>query len=222
MAIKLQQLGLRFGRAWIFANVSWQVEDGQILWLSGRNGAGKTTLLKVLATLIPSTVGRAWVADLDVRDQQRQLRNKIGFLTHRTHHYVGLSARDNLQIVARLLAVKQHKFALDRVLERVGLIHQGDLPVALFSAGMKKRLALARLLLMQPEVWLLDEPFGQLDCDGMAMVSELIDGARAQGKTVVLVTHDRERGEALADQHIDLTALSYAGAQGSRGMVPQP
>lgn len=199
------ELSKRYGARWALVRVSFRLAAGETAMLAGRNGSGKSTLLRVLATALRPDLGTARVAGLDVVADRDEVRRKVALLDHRSHVYDVLSALENLEVMARFLG----DAALDRgrlmaVLEEVGLADRAGDPVAAFSAGMRKRLALARVLLKTPEVALLDEPYGELDPPGFRLVDGVLDRLRRRGATVLMATHLVERGREHCDRALVL------------------
>jgi heme exporter protein A len=212
LAVETQSLGRRFGRRWALADVTLTVPTGARVMVTGRNGSGKSTLLRVLATASRVDHGSALVAGHDVRRQRAEVRRRVALLGHHSYLYEALSARDNLTAAARFLGASAER--VDALLERVGLAARADDPVSAFSAGMRKRLSLARALLQDATVLLLDEPYGELDPAGFALLDRVLDEQRARGTTVLLATHLLEHGRELCDQAIALDEgrLVWSGA----------
>ncbi|WP_458210486.1 ABC transporter ATP-binding protein [Haladaptatus sp. NG-SE-30] len=199
-SIEVDGLTKRFGPVTAIHDVSFHVADGERVGLFGPNGAGKTTLLRILGTLSTPTDGRIVVGDRELTPDWAAVRQQIGVLSHETMHYEGLTARENLQLHARLHGVDTDR--CERMLELVGLASYGSSDPDTFSHGMRKRLALARALLHDPAVLLLDEPFAGLDRRSMADFHDLLDSVSAE--TVVMATHDFERGFAFCDRALVL------------------
>ncbi len=197
LAIDAQHLARRFGRRWALVDVSLQLGRGEVMIVAGRNGSGKTTLLRVLATAIRADGGRAVVGGFGLA-QREEIRRVSALLAHQSYLYESLTARENLQLVAR-----QH---IDGILDRVGLAARADDPVSTFSAGMRKRLSFARVLLQEPSIAFLDEPYGQLDPEGFGLVDEVVSELRQRGAAVVIATHQVERVGAFEDRRITLEA----------------
>ncbi|MGH7904362.1 MAG: heme ABC exporter ATP-binding protein CcmA [Candidatus Dormibacteraceae bacterium] len=183
-AILAAGLCQRFGTRMALRPLHLEVERGERLAVLGGNGAGKTTLLRLLATAARPAAGRLELFGIDALVRRDSVRPRIGYLGHRLGLYPVLSAAENLRFFARLLGLAPA--AVEPALERVGLSAGGGRPVAELSRGMQQRLAIARSLLHEPELWVLDEPDASLDAGGRELLAELI-GSR----TVVLATHDR-------------------------------
>ena len=201
-AIEVEHLARRYGRRWALADVSLTAALGEVLMVAGRNGSGKSTLFRVLSTAIRPDRGVARVAGHDVVTGRDDVRRATALLSHYSYLYESLSALQNLQILARFAGKGDPK----ALLERVGLAARANDPVATFSAGMRKRLSFARILLQEPQVVFLDEPYGQLDPPGFALVEEVVRELRGEGKTVLMATHQLERGANLADHAVMLEA----------------
>lgn len=201
-AIDASGVARRFGRRWAVAGVSLRVAAGTRLMVTGRNGSGKSTLLRVLATASRLDQGTARVAGFDLATERAAVRRTVALLGHHSYLYESLTARENLEIARRFLGAPAER--VDALLTEVGLGARADDPVLAFSAGMRKRLALARALLQDARVLLLDEPYGELDPAGFALLDRVLDEQRRRGVTVLLATHLLEHGRALCDQAIAL------------------
>lgn len=201
LAVEAQNLGRRFGARWALIDVSFQLSRGAVLMVAGHNGSGKTTLLRVLATLLRPDLGRASVGGFDVARQREPLRKKIALLSHYSYLYDSLTAQENLELVARF---SRAEIPVAAMLERVGLAERADDAVSTFSAGMRKRLSFARVLLQQPEIVFLDEPYGQLDPQGFALVDEVVGELKKRGTTIVVATHQVEHVVNYADERLIL------------------
>jgi heme exporter protein A len=176
--VKTESLGRRFGRRWAVARVDLSVTAGERLLVIGPNGCGKTTLLRMLATVLPPSQGR-----MELLGGAQAPRGHIGLMGHETGVYEDLSAAENLSVFARLGG--SDATAIPELLGTVGLDTRTD-AVSSFSAGMRRRLALAHLLQGQPALALLDEPFAQMDPGGIAQVSRAI---QALPGAVIIASH---------------------------------
>lgn len=203
-AIALHDVSKRYGRRWALARLSYTLPAGRSLLLTGHNGSGKTTLLRLVATALSPTAGRVEVGGRDSVAEREAVRREVGLLSHTSFLYEDLSARENLLLLARLLGLDAPGEQVSRLLERVGLGQRTESPVRQFSAGMRKRLAIARLLMKGPRVALLDEPFGELDPAGIRAMEGFIHDLRAAGATVVLATHLIEQGQSLCEERLHL------------------
>jgi heme exporter protein A len=194
-AIELDGLERRYGERVALAGVSARVEAGQTLAVLGGNGAGKTTLLRVLAGLLRPHGGSARVLDADLPAERWKLPGRVGYLGHEPLLYRELSGRENLRYHARLHGTREARVAT--VLEQVGMERRADDPVRELSRGMVQRIAVARAVLHEPPLLLLDEPRANLDPAAADLLEPLI--GRASGRTRVLVTHDVQGALAEAD-----------------------
>ena len=176
-----------YGRELILDDVNLEVAAGRFILLRGGNGTGKTTLLRLIATRLRLSGGQGSVFGFDLQKQAHEVRRRTVLLSVRGGVYPMLSARENLELSASLYGLR---IDADALLERVGLAAAGSKLVRGFSSGMKKRLALSRLLLPGSSLWLLDEPYSTLDDGGRELVDELILEAGERGTTIVMATHE--------------------------------
>jgi heme exporter protein A len=212
-AIELEGLTRRYGERVALADVTLAVPPGATLVVFGPNGAGKSTLLRVLATLLRPHAGGVRILGRALPDEGWAVRGRIGLLTHEPLLYRDLSGRENLRFHARLHRVAPAR--VEAVLAAVGMQARADDPVAELSRGMVQRLAIARAVLHEPDLLLLDEPLANLDPAAAAQVEPLI--GRASGRTRVLTSHDPAGGLAGADLALGLKGgrvalLAPAGA----------
>jgi heme exporter protein A len=194
-AIELDGLERRYGERVALAGVTARVESGQTLAVLGPNGAGKTTLLRVLAGLLRPHGGRARVLDAVLPAERWKLPGRVGYLGHEPLLYRELSARENLRYHARLHGVDPGRVGV--LLDAVGIARRADDPVRELSRGLVQRVAVARAVLHEPELLLLDEPRANLDAAAVERLEPLI--GRASGCTRVLVSHDLEGARAESD-----------------------
>ena len=199
LAVEARGICRRFGRRWALINVDLAVPAGSAMMVVGRNGSGKSTLLRVLSTAISADRGTARIHGADVRSSRGLVRERVALLGHYLYHYESLSALENLQVKARHLGIDSSRPSLIETLSRVDLAGRADDPVATFSAGMRKRLALAGVILQRAKVVMLDEPFGQLDPPGFRFVDALVRSMRESGVTVLVATHQLERSAAFCE-----------------------
>lgn len=169
--------------------------------LVGHNGAGKSTLLAILATLSRPTSGQVLYGELDHQQMDDNMRAEIGVVDHSPMLYRQLTGRENLLFFAKLYGLPQPADAVQSWLERVGMDQEAHRPVAQLSRGMIQRLALARALIHDPSVLLMDEPFTGLDREAIDLLRGELSAAREQGKVVVLTTHELGAADQLC-QHL--------------------
>jgi heme exporter protein A len=206
----VEKLARRYGRRWALADVTFQLAAGRVLMVAGRNGSGKSTLFRVLSTAIRPDHGAGRVGGYDVVHEREDVRRISALLAHQSYLYESLSAKENLSIVARFLGSDNE----DEVLARVGLAQRADDPVSTFSAGMRKRLSFARVLLQKPDVVFFDEPYGQLDPEGFRLVDAVVQELKSRGATVLIATHQVERVASYADCSITLEAGRVIATEG--------
>jgi ABC-type multidrug transport system ATPase subunit len=197
VSIDVERVARRYGRRWALSDVTFHVPPATVMMVAGRNGAGKSTLFRVLSTAIRPDRGKALIGGFDVLRQRYDVRKLVAILSHQNYLYESLSARENLQVVCDHLGIARS--GVGGILEQVGLGQRAEDTVSTFSAGMRKRLSFARILLQEPKVVLLDEPYGALDPPGFDLVDEVILGLKRRGTMILMATHQWERGARLAD-----------------------
>jgi len=193
-ALQADDIRKTFGHFTALAGVTLNVEQGEFLALFGRNGAGKTTFLKIAATLVRHTHGKLRIEGVDISEQPERARLHIGFLSHNTYLYRDLNPIENLRFFARLYGIKDPNSRIESLLDRVGLRRRASDPVRAFSRGLHQRLGIARVMLHDPSLILLDEPYTGLDANAVEILNQMLDEASATGKTIILTTHDLEQG----------------------------
>ncbi|MBX5483235.1 MAG: heme ABC exporter ATP-binding protein CcmA [Myxococcaceae bacterium] len=203
-AVDIRDVSKRFGRRWALARLSYTLPRGRSLLLTGHNGSGKTTLLRLIATALAPTAGKLWVLGHDAVARKDEVRARVALLSHASFLYEDLTAEQNLVILARLMGHEAPKDRAHALLERVGLTRRSSHPIRHFSAGMRKRLAIARLLMKAPELALLDEPFGELDPAGIAEMEAIIAELKASGTSLILATHLVDQGLRLCEERLHL------------------
>jgi heme exporter protein A len=199
-AVTCRGLTRSFGRVGVLRGLDLELERGASMALLGANGSGKTTLLRLLAGLLRADGGNSSVLGHQL-PSTAVLRRKLGYLGHESWLYGELSARENLEFYCRLYGVSDDR-PVDSLLERVGMTRAASRRVRSFSRGMVQRLSLARALLHNPQLLLLDEPFTGLDRDGVELLENLVAEQRAAGTSILMVTHDLARVSLLADQAV--------------------
>ncbi|MCB9766511.1 MAG: ABC transporter ATP-binding protein [Alphaproteobacteria bacterium] len=195
--IEARQLSRRYGRRWALARLDLRVDPGERVLIVGANGSGKTTLLRLLSTTILPTLGSLQLFGLDVTRQTSAARAQLGLVSHQPALYEDLSGPDNLRILLGLMGRAGEP--PEPYLEQVGLEVRPD-PVRGYSAGMRKRMAFARLLAQRPRLVLLDEPYGQLDPAGFNTVDALVERLSAGGATVVIASHLVDRASRICER----------------------
>jgi heme ABC exporter ATP-binding subunit CcmA len=190
-AVSLRSITRVFGVTPAIVRVDLAVERGEVVLLRGPNGAGKSTLLRVIATALSPTYGGGEVLGFDLVRERERIRARIELLGHRTRLYEDLTAAENLRFACAMTG-NDAAGVLD-ALDRVGLGDVADERVRGFSQGMRQRVAVARALLREPDLLLLDEPYAGLDTSARDAVDQAVDEAKEAGRTVILATHDVTR-----------------------------
>lgn len=189
----------RFGAHKAVDQVTFTLEAGRFLALFGPNGAGKTTLLRLLSGALRPTDGELLLGDQPLRTREPGWQQRIGVLSHQTFLYGHLTARENLRFFADLYGLDDPEPRIETRLAEVDLADRADDLARNYSRGMRQRLALARTLLHDPDVVLLDEPFTGLDAHASGVLRGVLEALRDGRRTVVMVTHNLSEGMQLAD-----------------------
>ncbi|MGA3225934.1 MAG: heme ABC exporter ATP-binding protein CcmA [Acidobacteriaceae bacterium] len=203
--VQLQDVSRIFGRFPALRKVSISLTSGRCYVLLGENGAGKSTLLRILAGLLEPTLGTARIFTNGKAEKIAAQRARVGYMSHAPMLYDELSAMENLRYFAGLYRTCACLTPAEALLA-VGLDPALTRPVGQFSQGMRQRTSLARVLLPQPELLLLDEPFSNMDAASAGKMVALLGGLRAANRTVVLTTHQRSLAEPLADYLLTMEA----------------
>ena len=192
-AIEIHSLSRRFGNLEALKSIDLLVRRGEVLAIFGHNGAGKTTLLKILSTVMKPSSGEVLVNGMDIGRNPIEVRRNIGVISHRGFLYPGLTAYDNLVFYSRLFGVADGQSRARELLGRLGLKARMYDKVSTFSRGMSQRLAIARSLLHDPGIMLMDEPETGLDASAQDILWQLLSETP---RTVVFTHHSLERGLA--------------------------
>jgi heme exporter protein A len=203
-AVRLTGVARRFGQRWVLRGVDLTVEPGEVLVMTGRNGSGKTTLLRIVGTLLRPTRGTATVFGHDTVRSPEGIRELVGLLGHNNALYDDLTAAENLAFSLRMAGRSADGAAIAATLEQVGLSHVRRERVRGFSAGMRRRLGLARLLLRPPRLLLLDEPYASFDQDGIEVVNDFAAATARRGGVVLLTTHDLARAVDVMSRRVHI------------------
>ncbi len=188
--------GLRktYGGTEALRGVSFTLDEGEFLCLFGPNGAGKSTLLKILATLLRPTLGTVRIRGFDLEDDPEAFRARLGLVSHQSFLYDDLTARENLEFYAGLYGVTDPAGRAEELLRQVDLYDRRDSPVGAFSRGMQQRLTIARALVNDPDLLLLDEPYTGLDEHAASLLRDRLGALHDRRRTIVMVTHNLRRG----------------------------
>lgn len=202
--ITAQALTKQFGPFRALRGIDLEIKPGEFATIVGPNGAGKTTLLRILATLSRPTAGHVSIAGHALPKGADAARRQIGLLSHQPLLYGDLTAEENLRFFGRMYDVANLEARIVEQLERVDLLDRKDDRARTFSRGMQQRLAIARALLHDPSVVLLDEPFTGLDPHASDRLEELLHTLNNGQRTVVMTIHDLERGWAMCNRALVL------------------
>ncbi len=194
-AIKVDNLTKSYGWLKVLNGISLEIEQGESFALLGPNGAGKTTLIKIITTLIKPDSGSVFIKGVNAIEEPSKVKNMFGLVSHHSYLYEELTARENLEFYAEIYGAGEDK--IDALLREVNLIKREDSPVETFSRGMKQRLSIARALLHNPEILILDEPTTGLDLNSKKWFFRMVKQKNKEGKTVLLTTHSMEEAEYL-------------------------
>ncbi|MCF7804809.1 MAG: heme ABC exporter ATP-binding protein CcmA [Candidatus Marinimicrobia bacterium] len=198
-ALQAEAVSKSFNQRPVLRDITLDIPEGAFVTLAGGNGAGKTTLLKILAKLMKPDSGSIHIYGKDIWKESDAARSNIGFLSHQILMYNDLNALENLRFTARLFGMLNYDDRIVEVLKQMHLYHRQYDPVKTYSRGMQQRLSLARAILHDPDILILDEPFSGLDESGIDIFTEYIESIRTQQKSAILVSHNLQIGYRLAD-----------------------
>ncbi len=192
-AVELAGIARRFSRRWVLRGISLRVQPGEAVGLMGRNGSGKTTLLRIISTALSPTRGTGAVFGHDLRGDGAGVREMVGVLGHAAGLYEDLTAYENLRFALRMSGLLAQRDQIRQALATVRLAHEENERVRNFSAGMRRRLGLAKLLMRPPRLLLLDEPYAAFDADGVDLVNDFVLETVRAGGAALISTHDLAR-----------------------------
>ncbi|MHB1419859.1 MAG: ABC transporter ATP-binding protein [Bacillota bacterium] len=200
--IQVKELSKRFKNIEAVKAISFDVKSSEIFGLLGENGAGKTTTLRMLATVLRPTSGTANIGGHDLLQEPAKVRSMIGVLTGEEGVYQRLTARENVAYFARLnnMPTREMEKRISELFELLEMGEYADRKVGGFSKGMKQKVAIARCLVHDPPVLLMDEPTAGLDVTASRVVRDLLSHCRQQGKTIIFSSHIMSEVEKLCDR----------------------
>ncbi len=218
--IETQGLVKAYGILPVLRQLNLGIGRGEFVALLGPNGSGKSTLLRLLSGLSKATSGLIRIGGWQLPDEAAAVRAQIGMVSHKPLLYENLSARENLQFFARLYNLPKNatENCITDLLAQVGLSKRGHDMVRIFSRGMQQRLSIARALLHNPDILLLDEPYTGLDQDASAILDSLLQSAYSGGRTILMSTHDLGRAATLAGRIVILSRGTVAYDQPAAGL----
>lgn len=199
-ALSVNELSKLFGNQYALREVTFTLKKGEFLTIFGPNGAGKTTLIRILSSITKASAGEVTIEGRSPTKEPQKIRRQIGVIAHQTYLYEDLTAEENLRFYGRLYDVHDLKTKIKNIISEVGLEHRTRDRVRTFSRGMQQRLSIARAMLHDPTLLLLDEPYTGLDQHASEMLTGWLRRLRSNNRTTLMVTHDLERGIDLADR----------------------
>jgi ABC-2 type transport system ATP-binding protein len=217
--IQTEDLSKQFGDFWAVNGVNLDVQPGQVLALLGQNGAGKTTTIRMLTSVLLPTRGRALIGGHDVAREPDKVRKLVGVLTEQHGLYLRMTGAEYLDFFGQIFGLDPHgrgKRSAE-LLEYFGLAAAARQRIGEYSKGMRQKLSLARTLIHEPPVLLLDEPTSAMDPESARLVRDSIMGLRSTQRTILLCTHNLVEAELLAD-HV---AIIYRGSILVNGSVDE-
>jgi heme exporter protein A len=218
-AVEAHELVRAFGGRRAVNGVSFTLAGGECLAVFGPNGAGKTTLLRILAGLLKPTSGTARIGGVELPGGP-DVRSVVGLISHASMLYEALTARENVELAARLYGVADARGAALRSLERMRVADRRETPVRSLSRGLQQRVSVARAMVHEPDVVLLDEPFTGLDAAGAAALSATLIELRSHGAALILVTHNIEEGLSLATRAAVMNGGRFVRVEEREGLDP--
>jgi heme exporter protein A len=199
-SIEVEGLARSFGAHHVLKGIDLKVSPGESLAIFGPNGAGKTTLIKILSTLMRPSSGTVRINGRSIQDEPVLIRRQLGVLSHHTFLYNNLTIYDNLKFYGRMYAVPDLEGKIREVISRVELESRLYNRISTLSRGMQQRVSLARAIIHSPVIMFLDEPEVGLDPHAVSIMREILTDTIHKGNTVLLTTHNLERGLELCDR----------------------
>jgi ABC-2 type transport system ATP-binding protein len=201
MSIEVRSLVKEYGEQKAVNNISFQINQGEIVGFLGPNGAGKSTTMKILTGYLQQTAGQAFVSGIDVSEYPLEIKKKIGYLPELNALYYDMYVREYLDFVAELHKLHDRKIAVQKAIELVGLQTEARKKIGQLSKGYKQRTGLAAALIHDPEVLILDEPTSGLDPNQIIEIREVIK-KQGEQKTVLFSSHILQEVEAICERVI--------------------
>jgi len=203
-AIEVKGLTKSFGDHHALRGIDLRVSQGEHLVIFGPNGAGKTTLVKILSTLVKPSSGNVWLDGINIRDKQAQIRRKISLVSHQTLLYDDLTIYENLKFYGKMYDIADLEKRIREVISWVQLESRLHDRTGTLSRGLQQRASIARAVLHNPSILFLDEPEVGLDPHASTMIRDVLGSINSGSRTVVMTTHNLERGLELGDSVIIL------------------
>ncbi len=199
LVLRTERITKEFGYKKVLKGVDLKLYNGQMTLLLGINGAGKSTLLKIVSGLVRPSSGDIFFLNQKIQFAPVEYRQSIGMISHAIHFYSELTARENLLFFAKLRKTKNLKEKVEKAIIQTGLENAADVPVKTFSSGMSKRLNIARLIVSQPRILLLDEPYSGLDYDSIDFFNKYLLEFKQQNGAILIISHQIETCFDLCD-----------------------
>jgi heme ABC exporter ATP-binding subunit CcmA len=212
-------LSRSFGRIVALDHIDLAIYKGEFLTVFGPNGAGKTTLIGILSSLIKPTSGSINFNGRSIQDNSNHLRRSIGVIEHQPLLYDQLTARENLRFFGKMYGIESLEERIDEVLGAINLHHRANDLSGTFSRGMLQRLSIARAMLHQPSIYLLDEPYSGLDQHSGDKLRDMLAKLKAESKTILMTTHNLERGFELSNRNVIMVKGKVEYDKSSEGMT---
>tara|TARA_Y100001970_G_C14121013_1_gene796290 strand:- start:439 stop:1134 length:696 start_codon:yes stop_codon:yes gene_type:complete len=190
----LEGIYKRFGYQNILEDINFSIESGEFVVILGNNGVGKSTLLRIISSLMRPTNGKIFFKGEDQREILMLWLQRMGYISEETRLYSDLNSIENLRLYGTFYEAKNLNLKINDILEEIDLMHVAKMPIRNFSSGMKKRLMIGRLMLYEPEILLLDEPYTGLDVKSKKWFREFLEKFHKKGGTVLMVSHQFEQG----------------------------
>ena len=216
--LNLEDVSKRFGFRNILKDINFSINTGEFVMLIGNNGAGKSTLLRIISSLMKPSKGQINFRGTKQNDNLLEWLRIMGNITHENRLYSDLNSKDNLRIYGNLYGVKQLDSKIDEVLSKIDLAHIALLPVRNFSSGMKKRLMIGRLMLYNPEILILDDPYTGVDQNSFHWFQEYLQQFHQKGYTALMATHQLALGLELATRVLVLDQQNIKYDVSSEGL----
>ncbi|HEY6395724.1 MAG TPA: heme ABC exporter ATP-binding protein CcmA, partial [Candidatus Binataceae bacterium] len=205
LAVEARGLGKSFGATPVLREIDFALSAGDAAFIVGRNGCGKSTMLAILAGLLAPSEGIALILGEDSRNLPARCRRRIGMLSHQSMLYPNLTALENLAFYAEIYGLDNPGASARRWIKQVQLENYASARAHTFSRGMEQRLAIARAMIADPDLLLLDEPFAALDTEGVALAAALMRSSLDRGCAIIATAHNPPEIEAM---HFELLAIS--------------
>ncbi len=203
--IETRGLSKSYGNHRALTGINLQISNGDFLIVFGPNGAGKTTLIKLLATIIKPTSGEIFISGFDLKKNAEDIRRRIGVVTHQTLLYSNLTVRENLEFYSRMYDVPNARERINEVVGTMGMKSRLNDRTRTLSRGMQQRISIARSLIHDPDIMLLDEPETGLDQEAMPVLWQVLKNEDRKKRTIIMATHNLERGLELGNHFIILS-----------------